>query len=71
MKTLQLFNAVLQKETDEDPFVSQQRYVVEPGALWVKDKISRFYRTSSPACIKIVYSEISLLRFNQIERSPT
>lgn len=46
MKTLKLFNAVLSKETiDSNPFISKDGYVIEPSAIWAKDKIVEFYRT--------------------------
>ena len=44
MKTLKLFNSVLLKETDEKPFVSEQGYVIESGALWAKKEINNFYK---------------------------
>ncbi|MEM9820546.1 MAG: hypothetical protein AAF985_05720, partial [Bacteroidota bacterium] len=44
MKTLQLFNAVIQKENQEKPFVSSKGYIIEPGALWAKRRIERFYK---------------------------
>ncbi|MFP3831692.1 hypothetical protein [Chryseobacterium sp. SIMBA_028] len=34
MKTLQLFNAVLAKKTDEKPFISNDGFIIEPDALW-------------------------------------
>ena len=33
MKTLKLFNSVVLKETNEEPFVSEQGYVITSGAL--------------------------------------
>lgn len=44
MKTLKLFNSVVLKETDEKPFVSEQGYIVESGALWAKKEIINFYK---------------------------
>ncbi len=44
MKTLKLFNAVLKKESVDPPFVSEQGYVIEPGALWDKKRIVEYYR---------------------------
>lgn len=44
MKTLKLFNSVLLKETDEKAFVSEQGFVIEPGALWAKKEIINFYK---------------------------
>lgn len=43
MKTLKLFNAVLYKENTETSFVSEQGYVIEPGALWAKKEIASFF----------------------------
>lgn len=43
MKTLQLFNAVLAKESDEKPFVSKDGFVIEPEALWAKKQIINYY----------------------------
>lgn len=44
MKTIKLFNAVIHKETDEKPFVSEQGFIIEPGALWAKNEIINFYK---------------------------
>lgn len=44
MKTLKLFNSVVLKETDEKPFISEQGYIIEPGALWAKNEIVKFYK---------------------------
>ncbi len=44
MKTLKLFNSVLHKESSEAPFVSKEGFVIEPGALWAKNEIVRFYK---------------------------
>jgi len=44
MKTLKLFNSVVLKETDEKPFISEQGYIIEPGALWAKNEIIKFYK---------------------------
>ena len=44
MKTLKLFNAVVVKNTtDKTPFVSNEGFVIEPQALWAKDKILEYY----------------------------
>lgn len=45
MKTLQLFNAVIAKDIKgfADPYVSEEGYIIEPSALWAKDKIIDFY----------------------------
>ncbi|MCL6220854.1 hypothetical protein [Zunongwangia pacifica] len=44
MKTLKLFNSVVLKETNEEPFVSEQGYVITSGALWAKKEIISFYK---------------------------
>ncbi len=43
MKTLKLFNSVIHKETDDKPFVSEQGFIIESGALWAKKEIIRYY----------------------------
>ena len=47
MKTLKLFNAIIAKESNEKPFVSEQGFVIHPGALWSKDKIINYYTSES------------------------
>lgn len=44
MKTLKLFNSVVLKETYEKPFISDQGYIIESGALWAKNEIVNFYK---------------------------
>lgn len=47
MKTLKLFNAVVAKKPEgrgAKPFVSEDGYVIEPNALWAKDRIAAFYK---------------------------
>lgn len=44
MKTLKLFNAVIRKESDEQPYVSTDGYIIESGALWDKERIIDYYR---------------------------
>lgn len=44
MKTLKLFNAVLKYDSDESTYISRDGYVIEPGALWAKDQIVKYYR---------------------------
>ena len=44
MKTLKLFNAVVKKKSKDKPFVSEEGYVIEPGALWAKDRIVNYYK---------------------------
>lgn len=43
MKTLKLFNAVLSKPAGEFPFISEQGFVIEPNAVWAKDRIVDYY----------------------------
>jgi len=44
MKTLKLFNAVISKKSHEQSFVSGDGYIIEPKALWAKDRIIEYYR---------------------------
>lgn len=52
MKTLKLFNAVIAKETTSSifgklspkkPFITDEGYIIEPNAVWAKNKIIKFY----------------------------
>ncbi|RMZ58697.1 hypothetical protein D1632_13990 [Chryseobacterium nematophagum] len=43
MKTLALFNAVLAKESDEKPFISDLGFIIEPDAIWAKKEIIDYY----------------------------
>ncbi|MDW9381907.1 hypothetical protein [Chryseobacterium sp. JV558] len=43
MKTLQLFNAVLAKESNAEPFISNDGFVIEPHAVWAKNEIISYY----------------------------
>ncbi|WEK69923.1 MAG: hypothetical protein P0Y62_19220 [Candidatus Chryseobacterium colombiense] len=43
MKTLQLFNAVLAKESDAKAFISEEGFIIEPGAVWAKKEIISYY----------------------------
>ncbi|CAA7193796.1 hypothetical protein [Chryseobacterium potabilaquae] len=43
MKTLALFNAVLAKESQEKPFISEQGFIIEPHAVWAKKEIIDYY----------------------------
>ncbi|WP_250253348.1 hypothetical protein [Chryseobacterium sp. Marseille-Q3244] len=43
MKTLQLFNAVLTKKSDETPFISNEGFIIESDALWAKKEIISYY----------------------------
>ena len=47
MKTLKLFNAVISKESSEQLFVSEDGYIIEPYALWAKDRIIDYYKKES------------------------
>jgi len=44
MKTLKLFNAVLAKATNAKLFISEDGFVIEPSAVWAKDRILDYYR---------------------------
>lgn len=44
MKTLKLFNSVIAQDSTEKPFVSQEGYIIEPSAIWAKDKIQVFLK---------------------------
>ncbi|UMQ41846.1 hypothetical protein MKS83_20990 [Chryseobacterium sp. Y16C] len=43
MKTLQLFNAVLAKESDAKAFISDNGFIIEPNAMWAKKEIISYY----------------------------
>ncbi|WP_294298103.1 hypothetical protein [uncultured Chryseobacterium sp.] len=43
MKTLQLFNAVLAKESPAEAFISDDGFIIEPSALWAKNQILSYY----------------------------
>ncbi|MGC5744242.1 hypothetical protein [Chryseobacterium sp. NFX27] len=43
MKTLKLFNAVLAKESNAEPFISNDGFIIEPDALWAKNEIISYY----------------------------
>jgi len=45
MKTLKLFNAVISKKQSEKLFVSDQGFIIEPDAIWAKDRITYYYTT--------------------------
>lgn len=47
MKTLKLFKAVVAKPSDKQIFVSKEGFIIEPGALWAKREIVRFYKAES------------------------
>lgn len=43
MKTLKLFNAVIAQQSLSEPFVSEEGFIIEPNALWAKDRILDYY----------------------------
>lgn len=43
MKTLKLFNAVIAKDSEEKPFVSEDGFIIEPKAIWAKDRVIDYY----------------------------
>jgi len=43
MKTLSLFNAVVAKSRNSEMFISEEGYIIEPDAVWAKDKIVKYY----------------------------
>ena len=45
MKTLKLFNAVISKDTNQKPFLSEDGYIIEPQSMWAKDNIIKHYQT--------------------------
>jgi len=47
MKTLKLFNAVIARKSTDKPFVSELGLVIEPNALWAKDRIIDYYTKES------------------------
>jgi hypothetical protein len=47
MKTLKLFNSVILKESNESPYVSEQGFIIESGALWAKEVILNFYKNEN------------------------
>lgn len=45
MKTLKLFNAVVAKPSDKEPYVaSDEGFIIEPGALWTTERILEYYK---------------------------
>ena len=44
MKTLELFNAVIAKESNDVPYTSETGYIIEPSAVWAQDDIIEYYR---------------------------
>lgn len=43
MKTLKLFNAVIATPSLEKPFVCEDGFIIEPNALWARNKIIDYY----------------------------
>lgn len=43
MKSLKLFNAVLLKDSNDKPFISENGYIIESSALWSKSLIEEFF----------------------------
>ena len=43
MKTLKLFNAVIAKKENEKPYVSELGFIIEPKAIWAKQRIVDYY----------------------------
>ena len=43
MKTLKLFNAVIEKTTNKNAYISSNGFVIEASAIWAKDHIIDFY----------------------------
>lgn len=43
MKTLQLFNAVLARKSDEKPFISDNGFIIESDAVWARKEIISYY----------------------------
>lgn len=44
MKTLELFNAVIAKASQEAPYVSEDGLVISANALWAKKEIVKYYQ---------------------------
>lgn len=43
MKTLKLFNAVIAKKENAKPYVSELGFIIEPKAIWAKQRIVDYY----------------------------
>ncbi|NVK64888.1 MAG: hypothetical protein HWE22_09890 [Flavobacteriales bacterium] len=78
MKTLELFNAVVAKPSQETPFVSENGLVISANALWAKKEIVRYYKnelldgyglnkTFHKSWLKIKRSSEAELRMEQIK----
>ena len=44
MKTLKLFNSVIEKESGTESFISEDGFIIAPKAVWAKDNIIRYYQ---------------------------
>lgn len=44
MKSLELFNGVLSKDTKSDMFISDEGIIIESGAMWAKDLIIEYFK---------------------------
>lgn len=45
MLTLKLFNGVIERpSTQIEPFISEEGFVIAPGALWAKDQIIKYFQ---------------------------
>lgn len=77
MKTLELFNAVVAKESNQAPFVSSNGLVIDPKAVWAKKAILSYYskemldgyglnQTFHKSWFKIQRSSQDELRMHQI-----
>jgi len=47
MKTLKLFNAVIAKKENAKPFTSELGFIIEPNAVWAKQRIIDYYTRES------------------------
>jgi len=43
MKTLKLFNSVVEKKSNKSSFISSDGYIIEPNSIWAKDMIINYY----------------------------
>lgn len=46
MKTLELFNAVIEKSSNEAPYVSSEGFIIMPSALWAKSEIESYWKAT-------------------------
>jgi hypothetical protein len=47
MISLELFNGILHKESNDEIYVSDDGYIIEKGAMWAKDKIIEYYKNNT------------------------